>query len=259
MVTKLPPVGLLNARELARVDAVLWLSAQEVCEYAKLKSERRKEQWLAGRIAAKYVFLRCEESKPNRLLKITEKMLGRFSAAEYRGAVVVSNPSLSGGPARIDGVNVAISHVYPWACASIGGGSLYAVDLETPSSRVPDFYPQNFTPRERSWTGNCARDLQLDQDWLYTLLWSAKECLLKTPAFSHLSLWNMPSIEVNILSGSERLKALHDASDFQTNFEFLEAEVTTAGRMGLAVSGTTNLVLTALTKINTETTTEAAI
>ena len=199
-----------------------------------------------------------------RLEKISDAMLDAFTARTYRDVVVRKSESLGGGPARIEwrsggpATNVAISHVQGLACAFIGSTEVYSVDLEMRKPRVPEFYAHNFTPREQSWSSECARSLNLDSDWLYTLLWSAKECLLKTPAFAGLSLWDMPSMEINFLTGSGSLKALHDAQTFSGYFESLEAEVTPADRKSrcpakhfrLAVSGTADLVLTAITRLD---------
>jgi hypothetical protein len=89
----------------------------------------------------------------------------------------------------------------------------------------------------------------LHPEWLYTLLWSTRECLLKTPRFTALSLWDMPTLEIQIPNGAERLVRVQDSKNLSGSFEFLEAS-TFRGPFRLAVAGTPNLVLTAITGLD---------
>jgi 4'-phosphopantetheinyl transferase EntD len=257
-------VGILDSAELMAADSRVWLCAEEFQDYSLIRNQRRKDEWLAGRVAAKFVFLERERSSaPSAepcLRQIDAGALAEFPSETYREVIVSRDVSPAGGPARIgwrskeERVRAAISHVNGTACAFIGSTETYSVDLEAPSPRIPAFYVHNFTPRERSWTSACASAFDLDSDWLYTLLWSAKECLLKTPAFATLSLWNMSSIEINIQAGSERLKAVHQSRGLSGNLEFLRAE--TLQRLGppkhfqLAVGGTAKLILAVMTTLN---------
>jgi 4'-phosphopantetheinyl transferase EntD len=258
-------VGILDSADLSADRCASCLDPVEFEESFAIRHAQRRAEWLAGRIAAKYIFLERQgagtltDSPELRLQQITSGALAKFSSEAYRDVIVAKDKSPAGGPARIgwrcsgERVRTAISHVNGTACAFIGGTENYAVDLEAPSQRIPAFYLHNFTPRERSWTGDCARSFNIDTDWLYTLLWSAKECLLKTPAFATLSLWNMASIEINILAGSERLKAVHQARGFSGNLEFLQVEtpqgVGSPRHFRLAVGGTANLILAAVTTL----------
>ena len=184
--------------------------------------------------------------------------LAEFDAEIYTSVVVTRDKSPGGGPARAGWesggvtVPVAISHVHGLACAFIGQtNGIYSVDLEARSHRVPEFYHHNFPPREQSWANSTARSFDVDSDWLYTLLWSAKECLLKTPVFSTMSLWNMPSLEINVLGGMDRLKRLHDSTSIAGDFEFLRADIApSAKHIQLAVAATTDLILTAITTLD---------
>jgi len=259
-------VGILDSADLSDDRCASCLDPVELEESFAIRHAQRRAEWLAGRIAAKYIFLEGQgsgtlaDSAELRLQQITSGALAKFSSEAYRDVIVAKDKSPAGGPARIgwrwsgERVRTAISHVNGTACAFIGGTENYAVDLEAPSRRIPAFYSHNFTPRERSWTGDCARSFNLDSDWLYTLLWSAKECLLKTPAFATLSLWNMSSIEINILAGSERLKAVHQATALSANLEFLRVETLLglgpATHFRLAVGGTAKLILAAIKTLN---------
>lgn len=256
-------VALLDSDELLPADAAQVLSPQEFQEYSRIRHKRRRAEWLAGRIAAKFLFLQQEGSGapvpggtgPH---KIARGDLALYSSELFRQVAVASDQSPGGGAPRIgwrngaEQVNAALSHANGWACASIGDPDLYSVDLEVPAPRIPPFYLRNFTVRERSWIDACVRSFQLDSDWLYTLLWSAKECLLKTPLFRPWSLWNMSTIEIHIVAGSERLKTVQSNSTLSRHWEYLEFG-TSSGiglplQFQLAVGGTANLILTAMTK-----------
>jgi hypothetical protein len=97
--------------------------------------------------------------------------------------------------------------------------------------------------------GTCAASYGLQPEWLYTLLWSARECLLKTPRFRALSLWDMPTLEIDIHGGVERLVKVHDSESFSGSFEMLQAS-TFRGPFQLAVAGDSNLILTAVTTLD---------
>jgi 4'-phosphopantetheinyl transferase EntD len=257
-------VAIVDSAEISAHGFATYLAPAELRHAETILSPGRKAEWMAGRVAAKYAFLRREVYGPAtaaaelQAAKVGTVELAEFDAEFYTAVSVTRDASPGGGPARTGWASgtrtmpVAISHVQGLACAFIGDTSgTYAVDLEARSSRVPEFYLQNFTPREQSWASSAARSLGVDSNWLYTLLWSAKECLLKTPVFASMSLWNMPSMEINVLGGSDRLKRLHDATSIAGDFEFLRVDLgPNAKHFQLAVAATTDLILTAITTRN---------
>jgi len=245
--SKRPLVALVDSQDLRNGPWLECLSGQELADYRRFGSERRQQEWLAGRIAAKYVYLQ-QGSPLAGLVSANVEMLTHFDPAAYRETVVVRNESPEGGPVRVgqEMLETAISHVKGLACATTASGPFRSIDIESNAARVPAFYTENFSAREREWALDASGRLRLDLDWLYTLLWSAKECLLKTSRFAGVSLWNMRSVDVNVVAGSERLTAFRGAAGFASNFEFLRAETTGTGAYQLAVSGNANFVLTAI-------------
>jgi hypothetical protein len=252
--------GLDSAEVTGEIQASC-LRETEIREAAAILNRRRREEWVAGRIAAKYAFL-CGERFPKSagfgalyFQKLDGADLAAFTSEAYRSVSVVRDRAPGGGPARVgwssgsDTVQVAISHSAGISCASVGTSGVCSLDLETPAPRVPEFYLRTFTHRERDWVGACAGSHGLHPEWLYTLLWSARECLLKTPRFTALSLWDMPTLEIDIPDGAERLVRVHDSKHFSGSFEFLEAS-TFCGPFRLAVAGAPNLILTAITGID---------
>jgi hypothetical protein len=251
----------LDSAVITREIHASCLRETEIQEGAAILNQQRREEWVAGRIATKYAFLYGEQFPESAasgrlyLRNLDSADLAAFSSEEYRSVSVVRNQAPGGGPARVgwssgnDTVQVAISHSSGFSCASVGTAGVCSLDIETPAPRVPQFYLHTFTARERDWVGACADSYGLHPEWLYTLLWSARECLLKTPRFTALSLWDMPSLEIDIPHGAERLVTVHDSKNLSGSFEFLLAS-TFHGPFRLAVAGAPNLILTAITGLD---------
>jgi len=244
-------IGVLDSAQLAGDKASRWLAESETADYTSIRNPRRQAEWLAGRIAAKYAFLhRGQASGLLSLAHITREMIE--PAEDYREIALRRHPSRDGGAPSIGRrgaaaeARVAVSHAEGIACAFIGRTGAYAVDLEFCQPRIAEFYRQNFTACERAWVAAS----ECDEIWLYTLLWSAKECLLKTPQFASLSLWDMPSIDLRILSGGAPL----GRNSTLESFTFLDAEVSCTAsvkyRFELAVAGTADFVLTAIPRLD---------
>ena len=264
-------IGVLDSTELTPQNYVNCLSAGEVEQFSLIRNLRRKHEWLAGRLSAKFLFLSGADTPGDppagelRLFTITHDTLAQFDSAAYRNIEVIRNSSPAGGPPQISWVSgtasksVAISHTAGLACALLGSGATFSVDIETCHSRVPEFRQHNFTSQERAWVDFSSYSSNIDSDWLYTLLWSAKECLLKTPMFEYVTLWDLPSLEVSILTASDKLSAIHRMSELGERFLELDVRVNLRNQMTgqsrstplrIAVSGTPNLVLTAITQLN---------
>lgn len=236
------------------------LRESEIQSAAAILNRRRRDEWIAGRVAAKYAFLSGtlgpypEQSGGLCFRELSSSDLADFPREIYRSVAVVRSTRPGGGPPRVgwnggnESVPVAISHSAGIACASVIGADLASLDLEIPVPRVQEFYLRTFTPRERDWISSCVRPWDFSAEWLYTLLWSARECLLKTPQFAALSIANMPALEIEIAEGTERLARVNTSSSL-CGFEFLKA-VTTYGSFRLAIAGNRKLVVTAVAGIN---------
>lgn len=249
------PIATGDSFPLATLDSSLltgrsyeeFLSPREREEFLRFRTPVRKSEWLAGRLASKFLFL----SEHSGVLSAAD--LARFPPSMYSGTEVMRSDSERFGLPRVGAGgefrDVAISHTNGIACALLGNGETIAVDMERVESRAPVFYRGNFTERERAWAAGCFHRLDLNQHWTLTLLWSIKECLLKTPAYNGLSIWNMPSLDLRIVSGEDGLAHPQSAREFSGGFVFLNVEAT--GRNGtvphlVAVSGRYDLVVTAI-------------
>jgi hypothetical protein len=251
------PMGPLATLDSAAVNEGSYMecfSDHERQHILGTRHARRRGERLAGRLAAKYLFLSQDDALPA-LLHLTPAHLDRYSALTYRSTEIFRSDEVSSGLPRIGwsghslSQGVAISHTNGVACAFLGTGEEISVDMERAELRTSTFYAGNFTAFERSWIADLSTRLCMDPSWMFTFLWTTKECLLKTPCFRDLSLADLPSINVRITSGEEQLVHPHSARDFLAGFVFLQADVADASRMvqvNLAVSGRHDLVLTAV-------------
>jgi phosphopantetheinyl transferase len=250
-------IGVLDSADLAGRDFSGCLCEEEREAGSHLRNSRRREEWLAARILAKYLFLDVSGTglpacpawagRPGpRLFRMNGHTLSGIAPERFREI------SVAGGPPHITWHDrseaIAISHTNGIACAAVTRGTIDALDMETRAARVAPFYEQNFTPRERQWADGCCRAHGMDRDWVYALLWSMKECILKTPSFAHLSIWNMRSMEVVVRAGTSALGGLDGDGELRDEFVYLETEVNDGYRVvpaWMAVAGTRDLVLTA--------------
>jgi hypothetical protein len=241
------PIATLDSSLLAGRNYQEFLSPREREEFSRFQTPLRKSEWLAGRLSSKFLFL------SERGGALSSEDLACFPPSLYRTTEVMRDDRVRFGLPQVgrggEFRDVAISHTNGIACALLGSGETIAVDMERVESRTPVFYRGNFTENERAWAAGCSRRLGLDPHWTLTLLWSIKECLLKTPAFNNLSIWDMPALEVRIVSGDDDLVGPHSARELSHTFVFLIIE--SRGRNGtvcerVAVSGRYDLVITAI-------------
>jgi 4'-phosphopantetheinyl transferase len=138
-----------------------WLGPRERLVQSGLRLPRRAAEWRAGRWAAK-------------------SAVARRLGIEPAGLEILAGPS--GAPqawtgTRRPAVNVSISHRDGCAFAVATPEAVEpGCDLELVEPRSPAFVEDWFTPRERSAVDGAAPG---DRDELVTLIWSAKESVLK--------------------------------------------------------------------------------
>ena len=247
MENNVGPVATLDSSLLAACNYEAFLSEREREEFLRFRTPLRKREWLAGRLTSKFLFL----SEHSGMLSAAD--LARFPASIYRSTEVLRNDCVRFGIPQVgrgaEFRDVAISHTSGIACALLGNGETIAVDMERVETRTPVFYRGNFTAGERAWASDCFRRLGLDPHWTLTLLWSIKECLLKTPAYNDLSIWNMPSLDLRIVSGEDGLVHPQSARELSGGFVYLGVEATAHNgtvSQRVAVSGRYDLVVTAI-------------
>lgn len=134
-----------------RVDGLVpgnSLSAREAAQYSVFRLEKRRKEWLAGRLAAK-ALLTAESGRPQADCEILPDRLGRPSCGDEL---------------------VSITHSGGWAAAALKPGSVFlGIDLEMVEERHPAWYRDYFHPAE----------LPVADPSQATRLWTIKEALLK--------------------------------------------------------------------------------
>ncbi len=141
-----------------------YLTAREWEAYRDLP-ERRKEDWLAGRVAAKDAV---------RLL-LWERGMGPLWPIEVEIPTGADGAPEVRAPGELD-LRVSISHKQGRAVAMVAEGVDPGVDLETIEARPPELERAAFTEREREWLSSRP---EAERDGWRARLWAAKEAAAK--------------------------------------------------------------------------------
>lgn len=252
----------LDSRVLRGEEFLGYLSNLERAKYVGLPGQGRKREWLAGRLAAKYLFLnRLEMSEGTQrqwsptLLKLSPKSLGAYSPWMYRKVEVLPDDTVPGGRPKIvwcgkdHPENVSLSHTGNVSCACLVMGPAAAIDIETSVPRIDAFYRNTFTSAERSWVTSGAEGKAIRSDWLFTVLWTLKESALKLGWLNQPNIWDLPRIEIDGLPGADEISQFWYRSKMDDEFAVFTARVRERCRVmqtQVAVTGTRNLILTVM-------------
>jgi phosphopantetheinyl transferase len=201
-------VGVLSWSELQNAGSLDRLSEPERNYFASVTHSRRRQSWLAGRMAAKYCFLRTfgasatglQQSRMPARVFVDARSLDAFSPWMYRQVEVL--PAPAGGPPRFSwsgrpcGVRLSLSHTAGQSCAYLDSRGPIGLDIEEALPRREAFYRRNFTRSEQEWAERIARETGATRAWVYTLLWTIKESALKSDESGRGTIWDMPLVEV---------------------------------------------------------------
>lgn len=149
--------------EEAGVDT--WLSLQEKERLTTLRFQKRRDEWLHGRWVAKHLLKRvhpsCEFLPPSDIL-----IVNRLDGSPF---IRIQDQDVPG--------DLSISHRDLWAGAAFTPGEYFCIgiDMEKVEKREPSFYWDYFTEKEIDSAGR----FPLSGEEYYTLLWSAKESVVK--------------------------------------------------------------------------------
>jgi hypothetical protein len=251
-------VALLESYEVHDEDYTHYMSVGEITKYKTLPSQHRKNEWLASRLAAKYLFLDRLDMSNERdrrqgrptLLKLTSERLRAFSPWMYQKVEVLLNDGTASRYAKLVWCgkdrpeNISISHAGGMSCACLAVGHPAAVDIECAIPRIESFYRHNFTAAERQWATLGDATPSLRSEWLFTLLWSLKESALKLGWLK--SLWNVPRIEIEGLPDINQIGQYWFTHKMNDEFDVFTARVTENCRVlesQVAITGTSKLIL----------------
>ncbi len=256
-------VAVIASSEVNGPAYLACLSEREQARYAALTHPERKARWLAGRLAAKYLFLIQMNrtgtigAGPPVFVPVTLERLAAFMPWMYRQVEVLTpEPSGQGAPRLMWGGDVcpthrlSVSHANGTTCACIAGGDTLGIDLEESVPRIPAFYRGNFTEGERQWVAQTASATRFSPTWLYTLLWTLKESVLKAHVFEKaISVWDFPRIGVRLEANPQQLAATARQARLGEQFLLCKAEVNGPAfqtNIRVALTATRRLVLTVL-------------
>ena len=253
--------ALLESSELLNADYTTHLSLSERKRCEQISSTRQLE-WLAARLAAKYLFLsqfqmgQSALPREDRIVKLTSDRLRRHSPWMYRHVEVLppeeapdEKPVLTWCGARRN-ENISLSHMAGISCASMAATPV-AIDIEAATSRVTAFYQKTFTTAEQEWVKGRARDDEFKSHWFFTLLWTLKESALKLKLLSTATIWELPRLEIKDLSDFPDFALSDDLSDRLALDHLVSFPVRIKEPQGelpvqVAVAGTRKWVLTVM-------------
>jgi hypothetical protein len=251
--------ALLESSELLSADYTTHLSMSEVKRLAQIPSTRKLD-WLAARLAAKYLFLNQFQMgqsalrREDHIVKLTGERLRRHSPWQYRYVEVLApeeapdkKPVLTWCGARRN-ENISLSHAAGISCASMAATPI-AIDIEVATSRVMAFYTKTFTTAEQNWVNGRARDDEFKARWFFTLLWTMKESALKLKLLTSATLWQLPRIEIADLPDLAQFGPDGFALDHLVSFPVRIKEPQGELPVQVAVAGTHKWVLTVMNPV----------
>lgn len=147
-------------------DAESMLSVAEAATYAALSVPKRRADWLLGRVTAKQL--------------VQSYLNNRGGDAPDLQRIAIAADADGAPYATLDGerlpLSLSISHSHATALCALNDepGVTAGADIEFVERRDPAFVKDFFTAREQAWAASVD-----DADLATTLLWSAKEAVLK--------------------------------------------------------------------------------
>ncbi|MCK5773780.1 MAG: SDR family NAD(P)-dependent oxidoreductase, partial [Thermoplasmata archaeon] len=129
-------------------------------------ADKRKLEHLAGRVISKLALTWVEATDKGVSLPLSS------------ATIIVSQGGKPSGLIGGDGRNISISHSRRWAICSVSE-RVHGIDLELAEPRDPSFDEEAFTKEEMELLGSVLKDLSISPEEAKTLVFSAKEAVLK--------------------------------------------------------------------------------
>ena len=156
-------------------------------ENARVRAFRRPErgiQSLCARLSLKYlVLMQLCGRFCDRFVELDQSTIDGFPAWLYREISFISSsqsaaPTLTWCGAPVQEIHVSLSHHDNCCAATIANHTRVGVDVDSPASKPAAFCRDYFSDTERAWIAHHAVDV--DPILSFSLLWSLKECALKS-------------------------------------------------------------------------------
>lgn len=254
-------VAVLAPDALADGEGLGYMTVSERDWLSRIRNEKRRKRWLAGRLAGKYLYLSRQTDlestfgpEQSRLVELTRHHIRSFPPSMYHGVEIL--PGLAGAAPRLchaDGapgaLEVSFSHTDELTCACLARGAV-GIDIERSVRRSEPFYRINFTGRETQWVREVSGQGNVCPAWLYTMLWSLKESALKSIHGIGSSIWNIPNIEIDVLAHEKDWAELcRDDIELGNTFLFFTVRInerSTQKYAQIALTATRHLILVIL-------------
>lgn len=148
-----------------------FLNEAELAVFKVLKTEKRRREWLMGRLAGKLLVAELARGYTSHAVSLNQITI----LPHNDGWPVVSLPPLPGLPA----VTLSISHSRDRVfCAAVDGENrAIGADTEYNEPRSSGFADEYFTPLEMQFLSAAPPE---QRDWLVNAIWSGKEAALKS-------------------------------------------------------------------------------
>ncbi len=256
-------VATLVSDTLVEKEFLGYLTAAEKERLWGIRNEKRRKKWLAGRMAAKYLYLdRLTQSNSRResdemvFTELARDNIESFEPSRYQGVEILPPTGSTGNVPRLsvrdveqDYPDISLSHTDGLTCACLADNTLIGVDLELSERRLDSFYRLNFTCSETEWVREITARNDINKFWLYTILWSLKESALKSRHCSESSMWDIPSIEIKVLTETTDWVGLYSRATLGEGFVFFTVSINE--RSGtryaqIALTATRHLILVIL-------------
>ena len=147
-----------------------FLNEAELDVFKPLKTEKRRRNWLMGRLAGKLLIAELARGKTGRPIALDEITI----LPHADGRPIVSLPL----ELRLPAITLSISHSRDRAfCAAVEGENRpIGADTEHNEPRSDGFADEYFTPLEMQFLSAAPPE---QHDWLINAIWSGKESALK--------------------------------------------------------------------------------
>ncbi len=186
----------LDGLRMRLLEAGTYLTPLELRRFRKFKYEKRKLEWLGGRIAAKHAVMRL--LSPDHPKKLTNWLKWSVVPDQNNRPFIESSSTPIKKPAPY---YISISHSKGLAVA-MAASSPCGIDIQKISSTVTRVKEKFVHPEENTILTQCGQIAKIDAATRLTLLWSAKEAFRKTFFLTPL----MGFMELRLIKASGTIK-----------------------------------------------------
>lgn len=218
------------------------LTIREKCCLQTIGSRARRESWLTGRMAAKYLILKSSlqdgrepssrASDIDAMVRLCKDRLNAFCVQDYASIEILpsltrigSAPSLRVASMQCADLRLCLTHCGSISAALVYSGGPAGIDVEAAEPRHDAFYRQQFTQAETDWVDAQAQATGVERSWFFTLLWATKESVIKARPGVGTAIWCLTDLEIRFRTPAVDWAALHGQTAFGSVFQHCIADI----------------------------------